>query len=488
MKTIKQLSKAMRIAILPSAMILATAVFGAQFSPVKPVVDHRKKATCGIKWTINKSQSIACFAIYRNTYNDFDTALPIGEVDGTTSSLTDWGASQYQEYYYWVIPMDSKRKSNVEDGFRAYSIDATSYSCKNSRFWGKADVYLTSSVKSVNIGTWVPLYFKVNMGTSDSPMYDHVLPDRVVFTSIKNSNNNTDYSVAGVFGNFGYDYNLSSSYLNAKGSFGFFVPNKPGIVYMRAYYKSATTVEPLRIEIKKPTFEYQGPYGEVDVVDNACRDLRLKCNGKFVCPTMTRTLGDSCDVITYETLDVNYDLYDYDYLCNNAFGLLAMEYTDSPSEFELSYKGIAVKNITITPSWDSSRNVSAFIMNSSGSEVSKPNHGTKYTFGIKYGSTVIPQNVTKHIHQWITWGGLSYKEAGISSSPAILIKDYWDFDYFNDPSGYDIWNSNSSPMVLFDTPKSNLKALGEVTFSATGYHDYAILLFGRKFYGSIRVY
>lgn len=386
------------LALSATSMLTGISAYGASLSPITPTVDHSKKATCGIKWTFNKSQPIKYFEVYRGVTDDFWDADLIAEVNNTTTRLTDWGAEQYQSYFYWVIPYDYNDDSNVLD------LDLSRYYCENKRYWGSSDVYLTASVKTLAIGSTLPLYFKVNMGTSSDPVYDHVKPDRVVFTKMTDLNGRDAKDIARVFGNYDYQYGDSDdTYLKANGAFGYLVPYKPGVLYMRAYYKSATTVSPLRVEIKKPTFNLYAPEGEVDIADNNYRDLYLKCNGKFVCPDeVERTVGDSVSIWFASQFESTDDNAFKDGLYDNSFGFLNMIYSDETSRYDIFYNDMLVKEYEITPVWNTTKKLSFFYMDTSGREVTSFTANRTYKFGIKYGNTPLPHKISKYGYSWLT--------------------------------------------------------------------------------------
>lgn len=394
-------NKSMRLVLTALALFAGTAALGASLSPIKPTVDHSKKATCGIKWTFNKSQAIKYFEIYRGVTEDFDDADLIAEVSNTTTRLTDWGADQYQNYYYWVIPFDYNDDSNV------LALDLSRYYCENHRYWGSSDVYLTASVKTIAIGSTLPLYFKVNLGTSSDPVYDHVKPDRVVFTKMTDLNGREDRDIAAVYG-FKWDpsgqtYSADYTYLKANGSFGYLEPYKPGVLYMRAYYRSATTVSPLRIEIKKPTFNLYAPEGEVDIVENNYRDLYLKCNGKFVCPDeVDRTVGDSVSIWFASAFETTNDNGFEDGLYDNSFGFLNMICSDETSRYDIIFNDMLVKEYEITPVWNTAKRLSFFFLDSNGRTATSFSANKTYLYGISYGGKPFPHKIEKYGYSWLT--------------------------------------------------------------------------------------
>lgn len=386
---------ALRTILLSTSLTLVGVAYGADLVPISPSVEHSKKATCGIKWSFNKSQPIKYFGVYRGLTSDFWEADCIAEVGNTTERLTDWGADQYQTYYYWVIPFDYNDESSVLDYF-----DLSRYCCKNQRYWGANDVYLTSSVKTLAVGQTLPLYFKVNVGTHNDPVYDHVKPDRVVFTRMTDLEDNAVTDIATVYGYRDYKYSSDNTYLKANGSFGYLNAYKPGVLYLRAYFKSATTVTPLRIEIKKPTFNLYAPSGEVDILTSNYRDLYLKCNGKFVCPDVEHLMGDSvsiCPVSMFASTDEVPDgLYD------NSFGFLNMVHSEGITMYDIKYNGMLVAEYQIAPTWDYSKELKFAFMNSSGTVVNSYKTGIEYSFGIKYGDYAMPLKISKYGYSWLT--------------------------------------------------------------------------------------
>ena len=474
-----RLGKVVRSALLPSAIIAATSAFGATLSPITPTVDHSKKATCGIKWTIKSSQPIKYFEVYRGTTGDFDEADLIAEVGNTTDRLTDWGADQYQNYYYWVIPYDYNDESNVLD------MDLSRYLCQNHRYWGNSDVYLTSTVKTLAIGTALPLYFKVNLGTSGDPLYDHVKPDNVRITKMTDLSGNAATDIAYICGNRGTNYAINegvietNTYLKANGSFGYIKPNKPGVLYIRAYYKSATTVNPLRIEIKKPTFNLYAPEGEIDIVDNNYRDLYLKCNGKFVCPELEILMGESVDIIPYADVPTTEELEDD--LYGNAFGFLAMQHkSDEPTRFDVTFNDMQVKELEITPVWDSSRPLSLVFMDSSFQETSKIVFNKEYNFGIKYGTKMIPHKVTKAGKIWSTYWG--WNDETSDGNSYTIVPWEWGLAMWYTADGTDIDFSYYTISYV-----ASFGELGVFTCPNTGWVNYAFQLYDRVMNGSFQV-
>lgn len=417
----------------------ATAAFGEQLSPITPSVDHSKKATCGIKWTFKTSQAIKCFRIYRGVTDDFWEADLIAEVNNTTTRLTDWGAEQYQRYYYWVIPYDYNDDSNV------LWMDLTRYYCENSRFWGSSDVYLTAAVKTVAICSTLPLYFKVNFGTASDPVYDHVKPDRVVFTRMTDLNGRDAKDIAVVYGNRDELYSSDTTYLKANGAFGYLVPYKPGVIYMRAYYKSATTVSPLRVEIKRPTFNLYAPEGEIDIVDNMYRDLYLKCNGKFVRPDVECTMADpdygpSVEVHPVTDVAATDDDGVEDGLYENSFGFLEMMRSDDTCRWDIKFNDILVKEYEIMPVWDTSRSLAIFYLDANGHATSSFSPGKTYYFGIRYGSSYIPHTIHKYGYYWTTydWGDWRFNEDNcygpLTALGPINTSAYGELGYFTTSS------------------------------------------------------
>lgn len=476
MKYKAQIKKAYCFGVL----LMAATTYGATLSPITPTVDHSKKATCGIKWTIKNSQPIKYFEVYRGTTDEFWDADIIAELNNTTDRLTDWGADQYQNYYYWVIPYDYNDESNVLD------MDLSRYVCQNHRYWGNSDVYLTSTVKTLAIGTDLPLYFKVNLGTSGDPLYDHVKPDNVRITRMTDLNGNDATDIAYICGNRGTNYAKNegvieyNTYLKANGSFGYIKPNKPGVLYIRAYYKNATTVNPLRIEIKKPTFNLYAPEGEIDIVDNNYRDLYLKCNGKFVCPDdLDVLMGESVAIIPYVDVSVTGELSGD--LYENSFGFLAMQQkSDEPTRFDISFNGIQVKELEITPVWDSSRQLSLVFMDSSFRETNKIVFNKEYNFGIKYGTKMIPHKVTKGGRIWLTYWGLN--EEGSDGESYNVVPFEWDLRMWYTSDGTDIGYSYYSLSYV-----SSIGELGVFTCPDTGWVNYAIQLYDRVVNGSFQV-
>ena len=427
------------LAMTALVAVMASVTFGANLSPITPTVDHSKKATCGIKWSYNKNQAIKYFEIYRGTTEKFKEADLIAEVGNTTTRLTDWGAEQYQSYYYWVIPYDYNNESNVRN------LDLTRYYCENKRYWGSSDVYLTTSVKSIAIGSTLPLYFKVNMGTASDPVYDHVKPDRVVFTKMTDLNGKDTKGIAEVCGNSNSAYSNDSTYLKSNGSFGYLVPYKPGVLYMRAYYKSATTVNPLRVEIKRPTFNLYAPEGEIDVVDNMYRDLYLKCNGKFVRPDVEcmiedPDLGPSVMIHPVEEIASTDDSDVKDGLYDNSFGFMEIYRSDDMCRWDITFNGILVKEYEVTPVWDVSRRFAIFYLNTEGNTVSDFYPNKTYYFGIRYGNTIVPHTVHKYGYYWSTydwgdWGFVADNCYGpLSALGSLQTSSYGELGYFTTSS------------------------------------------------------
>ena len=464
----------MRFAALPVAMAVASAAYGVSFVPITPSVDHSKKATCGIKWKSSQKSQTAYFVIYRGMDDDFFSSDQIAEVSNSTESFTDWGADQYQHYWYWVVPFDSSDMSNIPS---MSWTDLANYACMNHRFWGKSDVYLTVSSTSVAIDSMLPLYFKVNMGTAADPVYDHVKPDRVVFTRSTNVNGNNDSTVAYVLDNYKYDYTTGyNTYLRGSGAFGYLYANKPGVVYLRAYYKSATTVNPLRVEIKKPTFELRAPEGEIDILDNNYRNLYLKCNGKFTYPEVLNIkLGGStyvCLNAAVESTLQGKDVTD-PVLYDNSFGFLFAEDSDEdPSMFELKYRGERIKEFSVTSVWNG--DPSLVLMDSSGNKVNSPSANTKYWFGIEYRSKKLPHKATKGAFTWSTYN--------VVSSSWLLLPDVWDVDFS--------YASSSTPIsktIYSETDSAPRGELGTVTFSETGRVNWRIGVLGREIQSNFMV-
>lgn len=421
-------------------LLMAVTTYGATLSPITPTVDHSKKATCGIKWTFNAKQAIKQFNIYRSTSSDFGEADLIAEVSNTTDRLTDWGADQYQNYYYWVIPFDYNDESNVLD------MELTRYVCQNHRYWGSSDVYLTASVKTLAVDSMLPLYFKVNLGTSSDPLYDHVKPDNVRISRMTDLNGNNANDIATIFTNRDTEYSLhegdieDNTYLRANGAFGYIKANKPGVVYLRAYYRSATTETPLRIEIKRPTFNLYAPEGEIDVIDNMYRDLYLKCNGKFVCPQQVEiTMADPYngpsvlirtvkDIASTSDDETTIDLYE------NSFGFIEIFRSDDTCRYDIIYNDMLVKEYEVTPVWDSSRSLSFFYMDATGKTISQFYPNKEYYFGIKYGNTMLPHTINKYGAYWTTydqgdWGFREYS-GPLSKLGYVNYSEYGELGFF----------------------------------------------------------
>lgn len=411
-----------KLMLLSASMILSPAVFssgGPNLKPITPTVDHSKKATCGIKWTFDAKQPIKYFRVFRSVTEDFWDADLIAEVGNTTTRLTDWGAEQYTDYNYWVIPYNYDTDDDDIYDSNVVNMDLSRYLCANHRYWGNSDVYLTASVKSIAIGSTLPLYFKVNMGTSGDPLYDHVKPDNVRVTRMTDLSGKEANDIAAVFTNRDSEYALhegdveGNTYLKANGSFGFIRPFKPGIVYFRAYYKSATTVSALRIEVLRPTFNLYAPEGDIDIFDNMYRDLYLKCNGKFVSPseiecTLASDEGPSAQINLVTDFTTEYDndgnviSYGAD-LYDNAFGFIEMWRSDDISMYDIKFNDILVKEYQITPVWDYSREMRFFYLDTNGRSVSEFSPNKTYYFGVKYGDKTLPHTIHKYGYYWTTY-------------------------------------------------------------------------------------
>jgi len=414
-------TKASHLTLLAASMIAASAAYG--LTPIKPVVDHCKKATCGIKWTVVPSEvdQIGSLEIRRSRTSNFGESVVIAEVGVSTSRLTDWGASPYQDYWYWVIPCDTIGNHDGDAIIAAY--DGDRYACKNHLYWATSDVYLAAGASILHIDNVLPLYFKVTEGT-EAGFMRHVLPDRIVVTRMTDLSGKAANDIADIVSNNHYSYTSGGdSYLKANGSFGYLMPFKPGIVYIRAYYKSATTATPLRIEIRKPTFDVYVPEGNIDIVDNNYRRLYMKRNGKFVCPDYDWLHGSSVEIHLIKSYAPSSDLVDG--LYENAFGFLNMSRSGEMNQYDLYYNGLLAKSCKITPVWDSKRWPKLCYWKSDGTPATPP-FKTKniYYFGIKYGDKLFPHSFSIYsgsrplTYAWYLWNGLCgwtiYEAAGPS--------------------------------------------------------------------------
>lgn len=458
-----------QLALLLSAFAAASSACASALTPITPSVDHSKKATCGIKWTFDRKQAIRYFRIFRGTTGDFWSADCIAEVGNSTERFTDWGAAQYQNYFYWVIPYDYNANADaLYDSSVLQNGNPSGFSCQNHRYWGSSDVYLTATVKSVAIGSTLPLYFKVNAGTSGDPLYDHVMPDRVVFTRMTDMDGNNVDDIARVFGNrqeilagglIGNSIEYAgpeTTYLKGNGSFGYLVPYKPGILYLRAYYRSATTVSPLRIEIKKPTFNLYAPEGNVDIVDNNYRDLFLKCNGKFVCPDVERTAGDSATIWPVSSVETTDESQLQDGLYENSFGFLSMTRSGETTEFDISYNGMFVKKYRVSPVWDPNRTLKLLYWGADGTSVTPPfAAGETYYFGVAYGDRLLPHHVLKCGTLFLTDSNWGIDDA--TDGPAGFVAHGEPWSQYGELGSFRSQNSGEATISLqvFDRQVSN---------------------------------
>ena len=177
-----------------------------------------------------------------------------------------------------------------------------------------------------------------------------------------------------------------------------FAAAKPGVVYLRAYYKSATTANPLRVEIRNPTFNLYAPEGSLDFIDGNFRDLYLKCNGRFVCPDVARVSGRSVTIHLCSAFAAENDgQCGEDGLYGNSFGFLELPGSTGETVFDISYKGFLVKEISISPTQTGSRSLSFFCTDADGARVSSLTAGVEYGFGIEYGGVPIPLKTTLKI-------------------------------------------------------------------------------------------
>ena len=222
-------------AVLSLSVALSALAFGANLSPITPKVDHQKKATCGISWTIQSGGLIKGFEIRRGLTDVYEEADVIAIVDNKTAMLTDWGADRYTDYYYWVVAFDYNDENTTwygTDGGGGIK-DKSRYACKNHRYWSSGDVYLTASVKSISIGSTLPLYFKIDIGTPTEPFYDHMKPDMIEIREMLDNQGRPANDIAYIFSNRDEEYENKAegvdTYLSASGAFGYLLPLVLGI-------------------------------------------------------------------------------------------------------------------------------------------------------------------------------------------------------------------------------------------------------------------